>query len=154
MSARSNYTTRAVAAAAGQLSKVSARNLLAHVTSHPAAATQLIQQLAENDIRLLHEQDELEKKQVELFGIRPASQRGPDESAEAIWLAAPALERLVEAGLVPGAVLREERRLRHRRMAGAQDRVQVAVEQLRAGDEAATFCSSTTFQLTNSSMSG
>ena len=36
------------AALSARLSKVSAGNLLAHVAAHPAAATQLIQQLAEN----------------------------------------------------------------------------------------------------------
>jgi len=60
-----------------------------------------LQQLAENDIRLLYEQDELEKRQVELFGIRPSLRRGgQDEAAEAIWLAPPALERLVRAYLL------------------------------------------------------
>jgi hypothetical protein len=58
-----------------------------------------LQQLADNDIRLLHEQDELEKRQIELFGVRPA-QRGEDEAAEAVWLAAPALEHLVRAYLL------------------------------------------------------
>jgi CRP-like cAMP-binding protein len=48
LSERSVYTTRAVAATAGQLSKVSAAKLLEHVAAHPAAATQLIRQLAEN----------------------------------------------------------------------------------------------------------
>jgi superfamily II DNA or RNA helicase len=59
-----------------------------------------LQQLAENDIRLLHEQDELEKRQVELFGIRPSPRSSQDEAAEAIWLAPPALERLVRGYLL------------------------------------------------------
>ncbi len=70
------------------------------MTLSPKERQARLQQLAENDIRLLHEQDELEKRQVELFGIRPSPQRGSDESAEAIWLAPPALERLVRAYLL------------------------------------------------------
>jgi CRP-like cAMP-binding protein len=48
LSTRSVYTTRAVAAAAGQISKVAATRLLEHAARHPAAATQLIRQLAEH----------------------------------------------------------------------------------------------------------
>ena len=48
LSQRSVYTTRAVAATAGLLSKVPAVTLLAHVARHPDAAMQLIQQLAEH----------------------------------------------------------------------------------------------------------
>jgi ATP-dependent helicase HepA len=70
------------------------------MTLSPKERQARLQQLAENDIRLLHEQDELERRQVELFGIRPSAQRDPDESAEAIWLAPPALERLVRAYLL------------------------------------------------------
>jgi CRP-like cAMP-binding protein len=45
---RATYTTRAVAATPGQISKVAASKLLQHIATHPAAATQLIKQLAEN----------------------------------------------------------------------------------------------------------
>jgi CRP-like cAMP-binding protein len=48
LSQRGVYTTRAVTATAGQLSKVPAMTLLAHVARHPAVATQLIQQLADH----------------------------------------------------------------------------------------------------------
>jgi CRP/FNR family cyclic AMP-dependent transcriptional regulator len=46
LSERGAYTTRAVAATSGQLSKISAKTLLEHAARHPAAAVQLIQQLA------------------------------------------------------------------------------------------------------------
>jgi len=48
LTSRGVYTTRAVAATPGQLSKVSAAKLMQHVAAHPAAATQLIRQLAEH----------------------------------------------------------------------------------------------------------
>ena len=75
------------------------RSVVEDMTLRPEERQARLQQLAENDIRLLHEQDELEKRQVELFGIRPA-QRDQDQTAETIWLAAPALERLVRAYLL------------------------------------------------------
>lgn len=76
------------------------RSVADDMTLSPEERQARLQQLAENDIRLLHEQDELEKRQVELFGIRPSPRRGQDEAAEAIWLAPPALEHLVRAYLL------------------------------------------------------
>jgi hypothetical protein len=75
------------------------RSVIEDMTLRPEERQARLQQLADNDIRLLEEQDELEKRQVELFGLRPA-QRSQHEAAEAIWLAAPALERLVRAYLL------------------------------------------------------
>ena len=48
------------------------RTVAEDTTLSPAQRQARLQQLAENDIRLLQEQDELEKRQVELFGVRPA----------------------------------------------------------------------------------
>ena len=48
LSTRATYTTRAIAATGGQISKVRATTLLEHVATNPVAATQLIKQLAEN----------------------------------------------------------------------------------------------------------
>jgi len=76
------------------------RSVVEDMTLSPAERQARLQQLAENDIRLLHEQDELEKRQTELFGIRPARRAGEDDISEAIWLAPPALERLVRAYLM------------------------------------------------------
>jgi hypothetical protein len=80
------------------------------MTLSPEERQARLQQLGENDLRLIHEQDELEKRQVELFGIRPSPQRGQDEAAEAIWLAPPALERLVRSYLLDGMIWFEELR--------------------------------------------
>jgi superfamily II DNA or RNA helicase len=76
------------------------RSVAEDMTLNPAERQARLQQLAENDIRLLHEQDELEKRQTELFGLRPATRGGEDDISEAIWLAPPALERLVRAYLM------------------------------------------------------
>src|SRR3954468_23910621 len=46
LSDRGVHVTRAVAASSGQISKVSARKLLEHVSSNPQAAGQLIRHLA------------------------------------------------------------------------------------------------------------
>lgn len=56
-----------------------------------------LQQLADNEIRLLQEQERLEREQSELFGIvLPPSQLKQDvEDARSIWLAPDALENLI-----------------------------------------------------------
>lgn len=56
-----------------------------------------LQQLADNQIRLLQEQEELEKKQVELFGIRlPQDQMKIEiDQAASFWLSPASLQRLV-----------------------------------------------------------
>jgi ATP-dependent helicase HepA len=76
------------------------RSVAEDMTLGPTERQARLQQLAENDIRLLHEQDELEKRQTELFGIRPATRAGDDNISEAMWLAPPALEPLVRAYLM------------------------------------------------------
>jgi len=56
-----------------------------------------LQQLADNKIRLVQEQEELEKRQVELFGIRlPEDQmRQEIEEASSFWLTPGSMQRLV-----------------------------------------------------------
>src|SRR5690606_27150502 len=56
-----------------------------------------LEQLADNGIRLIKEQHDLESRQTELFGLRmPADQFKEDvEDASSYWLSAPSLERLV-----------------------------------------------------------
>ena len=60
-----------------------------------------LQQLADNEIRLLQEQQALEEKQVELFGVRlTASQFSKEiEEATSYWLAPHSIQRLVESYL-------------------------------------------------------
>lgn len=57
-----------------------------------------LQQIADNQIRLIQEQQELEDKQAELFGIRlPADQAQKDiEGASSFWLSPAAVQNLVE----------------------------------------------------------
>ena len=56
-----------------------------------------LQQLADNKIRLIQEQDQLEQKQMELFGIRlPEDQMKKEiEDASSFWLSPTSLQRLV-----------------------------------------------------------
>ncbi len=56
-----------------------------------------LQQLADNKIRLMQEQDKLEQKQMELFGIRlPEDQMKKEiEGASSFWLSPTSLQRLV-----------------------------------------------------------
>ena len=56
-----------------------------------------LQQLADNKIRLMQEQDQLEQRQLELFGIRlPEDQmRQEIDEASSFWLTPPSIERLV-----------------------------------------------------------
>lgn len=60
-----------------------------------------LQQLADNQIRLFQEQQELEDKQAELFGIRLPPDRFSEEVAEAssYWLLPISIQRLVEGYL-------------------------------------------------------
>ena len=60
-----------------------------------------LQQIADNQIRLVQEQQELEDKQVELFGIRlPADQTQKQvEGASSFWLSPTALQNLVDSYL-------------------------------------------------------
>ena len=63
----------------------------------PAERQEKLKQLADNSIRLVKEQQELETRQTELFGLRmPADQFKQDiEDASSYWLSASSLERLV-----------------------------------------------------------
>jgi hypothetical protein len=63
----------------------------------PAERQAKLEQLADNGIRLVKEQQDLEARQTELFGLRmPADQFKQDiEDASSYWLSAPLLERLV-----------------------------------------------------------
>ena len=56
-----------------------------------------LQQLADNKIRLMQEQEELEQKQLELFGIRLPEDRMKQEieAASSFWLAPASIRRLV-----------------------------------------------------------
>lgn len=56
-----------------------------------------LQQLADNEIRVVQEQSELEEKQGELFGLRLPQQKTDEEvqEAESYWLSPSALQRLV-----------------------------------------------------------
>ena len=56
-----------------------------------------LQQIADNQIRLVQEQHILEDKQAELFGIRlPADQTQKDiEGASSFWLSAGSIQNLV-----------------------------------------------------------
>lgn len=56
-----------------------------------------LQQLADNEIRLIQEQEKLEQRQLELFGIRlPQDQMKQEiEEASSYWLSPPSLHRLV-----------------------------------------------------------
>ena len=56
-----------------------------------------LQQLADNKIRLIREQEELEQRQLELFGIRlPADQMKKEiEEASSFWLSPMSIHRLV-----------------------------------------------------------
>lgn len=56
-----------------------------------------LQQLADNEIRIVQEQTELEEQQGELFGLRLPQQTSDDEieSAKSFWLSPNSLERLV-----------------------------------------------------------
>ncbi len=58
---------------------------------------QRLQQLAENEIRRVREEEELESKQSELFGLNVPNQswREDIESAETFWLAASSIEHAV-----------------------------------------------------------
>ncbi|MBF0238128.1 MAG: DEAD/DEAH box helicase family protein [SAR324 cluster bacterium] len=56
-----------------------------------------LQQLADNKIRLIQEQEELEQRQVELFGIRlPQDQMNKEiKEASSFWLSSASIQRLV-----------------------------------------------------------
>ena len=73
------------------------RNIAENFRLSEAERQAKLQQLADNKIRLMQEQDQLEQKQMELFGIRlPEDQmRREIEDATSFWLTPTSLHRLV-----------------------------------------------------------
>lgn len=63
----------------------------------PAERTARLQQLADNGIRMVREEQELESKQAELFGLNVPNQSWRDEiqAAETFWLSSAAIQRAV-----------------------------------------------------------
>ena len=74
------------------------RSVAEDVQLSDAERKEKLQQLADNQIRLISEQQELEDKEAELFGIRlPNNQTQKDiENASSYWLSTEALQNLVE----------------------------------------------------------
>ena len=74
------------------------RNVAEDVELSDAERKEKLQQIADNQIRLIQEQQVLEDKQAELFGIRlPADQAQKDiEGASSFWLSPSAVQNLVE----------------------------------------------------------
>ncbi|MEW8410567.1 MAG: helicase-related protein [Candidatus Thiodiazotropha sp.] len=77
------------------------RNVAEDVQLSDAERKEKLQQIADNQIRLIQEQQALEDKQAELFGIRlPADQAQKDiEGASSFWLSPTAVQNLVESYL-------------------------------------------------------
>jgi hypothetical protein len=73
------------------------QNIASDFTLKPSMRQEKLQQLADNKIRLIQEEEALEKKQMELFGISlPREQMQKDiEDATSIWLSSSSLQRLV-----------------------------------------------------------
>ena len=73
------------------------RNIAENYTLSEEDRRTKIQQLADNKIRLVQEQEELEQKQMELFGIRLPEDQMREEIKEAssFWLAPESIRRLV-----------------------------------------------------------
>lgn len=73
------------------------QNIANDYTLNPSMRQEKLQQLADNKIRLIQEEEALEKKQMELFGISlPREQMKKDiEDATSIWLSSSSLQRLV-----------------------------------------------------------
>jgi len=73
------------------------RNIAENFSLSEAERGEQLQQLADNKIRLIQEQDELEQKQLELFGIRlPQDQMKREiEEASSFWLSPESLRRLI-----------------------------------------------------------
>ncbi|MET3842039.1 helicase-related protein [Bradyrhizobium sp. OAE829] len=71
-------------------------------TLTPEERTQRLQQLADNGIRQVREEQELESKQSELFGLNVPSQSWRDDiaAAETYWLSPAAIQRCVASYLV------------------------------------------------------
>ena len=73
------------------------RNIAENYSLSEEDRTAKFKQLADNKIRLMHEQEKLEQKQMELFGIRlPEDQMKKEiEDASSFWLSPLSLHRLV-----------------------------------------------------------
>jgi len=73
------------------------RNIAENFSLSEAERKEQFQQLADNKIRLIQEQDELEQKQLELFGIRlPQDQMKREiEQASSFWLSPSSIRRLI-----------------------------------------------------------
>jgi len=73
------------------------RNISENFTLSESERKEQLQQLADNKIRLIQEQDELEQKQLELFGIRlPQDQMKREiEQATSSWLSPSSIRRLI-----------------------------------------------------------
>ena len=80
----------------GEISK-EIKNIAENYTLNEAERQDQLQQLADNEIRLIQEQEELEQKQMELFGIRlPEDQMNKEiKDASSFWLTPGSLQRLV-----------------------------------------------------------
>ena len=80
----------------GEISK-EIKNIAENYTLNEEERQAQLQQLADNEIRLTQEQEELEQKQMELFGIRlPEDQMKREiRDASSFWLAPGSLQRLV-----------------------------------------------------------
>ena len=73
------------------------RNIAENFSLSEAERGEQFQQLADNKIRLIQEQDDLEQKQLELFGIRlPQDQMKREiEQASSFWLSPSSIRRLI-----------------------------------------------------------
>jgi hypothetical protein len=73
------------------------RNIAENFSLSEAERREQFQQLADNKIRLIQEQDDLEQKQLELFGIRlPQDQMKREiEQASSFWLSPSSIRRLI-----------------------------------------------------------
>ena len=80
----------------GEISK-EIKNIAENYTLNEEERQAQLQQLADNEIRLIQEQEELEQKQMELFGIRlPEDQMKREiRDASSFWLTPGSLQRLV-----------------------------------------------------------
>ena len=84
------------------------RNIAENFTLSESDRRAKLQQLADNKIRLIQEQEKLEEKQVELFGIRLPQDRMKREieDASSFWLTPKSIQRLVKAYICRTLVVR------------------------------------------------
>jgi superfamily II DNA/RNA helicase len=78
------------------------RNIAESIALSPEEKREQLQQLADNNVRLIREQEDLEEKQFELFGIRVPNEQARKEvdAATNHWLSAFAMENLVRQYLM------------------------------------------------------